>query len=173
MHVPTDVKRTAPSPRRRELTGRTVLLSLVAFFGVVAAANGALVHFALSTFAGVETGNAYKLGLAFQREIAAARTQDTLGWRIDASLRRAASNRTLIDVDAADAAGAPLVGKVLAALLKHPADSRLDHAVELTETARGHYAGVAIATAGQWDLLIDIVEGSERLYRSTSRVTLH
>ena len=43
----------------REVTGRHVLLSLVSFFGVVFAINGALVRAAISTFGGVETASSY------------------------------------------------------------------------------------------------------------------
>jgi nitrogen fixation protein FixH len=47
---------TNRAPRRpRKLTGRHVLLGLVAFFGVVFAVNAVLVRAAISTFGGVET----------------------------------------------------------------------------------------------------------------------
>ena len=45
----------AKQKQARILTGRAVLLWLVAFFGVVFAVNGVLVQAAISTFGGVET----------------------------------------------------------------------------------------------------------------------
>ena len=63
----------ATIPRRpRELTGRAVLLILLAFFGVVIAVNLIMARYAVSTFAGVETESSYKAGLAFTAEHRAA-----------------------------------------------------------------------------------------------------
>ena len=53
-----------------------VLICLVAFFAVVAGVNGIMIRAAVSTFGGVETGNAYQAGLAFAQEIAAVEAQD-------------------------------------------------------------------------------------------------
>ena len=50
-----------------------VLICLVAFFAVVAGVNAVMIRAAVSTFGGVETDSAYQAGLAFAREIAAAR----------------------------------------------------------------------------------------------------
>ena len=55
-----------------ELTGRTVLVWFVAFFGVVFAVNAILVKAATSTFGGVETTSSYKAGQMFEREVARA-----------------------------------------------------------------------------------------------------
>lgn len=46
-------------PKVRPLTGRTVLLCFIAFFGVVFTANFFLVRAALTTFGGVETESSY------------------------------------------------------------------------------------------------------------------
>src|SRR5208337_3330910 len=68
--------------RRRELTGGKVLLWLVAFFGVVFAVNGVLVHAAISTFGGVETLSSYKAGLQFEQEAGLAQRQDAPHWQV-------------------------------------------------------------------------------------------
>ena len=51
----------------REVTGRMVLVCLVAFFAVVAGVNAVMIRAAVSTFGGVETESAYQAGLAFAR----------------------------------------------------------------------------------------------------------
>ena len=43
-----------PKPAR-EVTGTTVLICFVGFFGVVATVNGIMMHAAITTFAGTET----------------------------------------------------------------------------------------------------------------------
>ena len=47
-----------------------------------------MIRAAISTFGGVETGSSYQAGLAFEREIAAARAQDALHWQVKANVRR-------------------------------------------------------------------------------------
>ena len=49
--------------RPRELTGRMVLIWLVAFFAVVAAVNAIMIDAAISTFAGLESDSPYQAGL--------------------------------------------------------------------------------------------------------------
>ena len=63
----------------RQLTGRTVLVWLVAFFGVVFAVNAVMIHAAISTFGGVETASSYKAGLAFEQEVEAGAARRTRG----------------------------------------------------------------------------------------------
>jgi nitrogen fixation protein FixH len=38
--------------------------------------------------------------------------------------------------------------------------------------AAGAFRGQAAARPGQWDLIVDLYRGSQRLFRSQSRVTL-
>src|SRR5262245_38384999 len=75
--------------RRREVTGRTVFVCLVAFFGIVAGVNAVMIRFAVSTFGGVETTSAYQAGLAFRHETSAMKEQDELGWDVVANVARA------------------------------------------------------------------------------------
>ena len=68
------------SRRAREITGRTVLLSLVAFFGVVFAVNGVFFWFASDSWTGLSTEDAYRKGIAFNDQLARADAQKRLGW---------------------------------------------------------------------------------------------
>src|SRR4028119_1468477 len=60
----------------RILTGRMVLYYFIAFFGVVFAMNFFMVRVAISSFSGVETESAYKAGLSFKNDLAAAHAPD-------------------------------------------------------------------------------------------------
>ena len=155
----------------RPLSGRTVLFCLIAFFAVVALANGIMIRAAVTTFGGVETSSSYQAGLAFAREAAAARAQDTLHWQVKAGVQPLAG-RTLVEIDARDAAGRPLPGLQASANLSHPTDRRADQAVTLSEDASGHFRGTAQPIAGQWDVVIELSRDGERLFRSRNRVVL-
>jgi nitrogen fixation protein FixH len=155
----------------RQLTGRFVLVCLIAFFAVISLANGIMIRAAVTTFGGVETASSYQAGLAYARESAAARAQDALHWQVKAAVQPAAG-KTLIDIDARDAEGRPLSGLRATALLSHPTDRRADQAVALNQDASGRFRGSAERIVGQWDLIIELSRGAERVFRSRNRVVL-
>jgi nitrogen fixation protein FixH len=155
----------------RPLTGRVVLLCLIAFFAVVALANGIMIRFAVSSFGGLETASSYQAGLAFAREIEAARAQDERHWQVSAKVLPAA-DATLVEIDARDAAGVRLAGLQASAHLAHPTDRRADQAVDLSEAPAGQFRGTAGALVGQWDLVIELSRDGMRLFRSRNRVVL-
>lgn len=156
----------------RELTGRIVLFWLLGFFGVVFAVNAVLVQAATSTFGGLQTSSSYKAGLMFKQEIESAQRQDALHWRVSGKVVRDARGDAVLDVSARDAKGASLAGLTAEARLAHPADARLDHAFSLNRTGAGAFHGQAQAPPGQWELIVDLYRGNDRLFRSRSRVTL-
>src|SRR5947199_1990757 len=157
---------------RRPLTGRIVLICLVALFGVISLANTILIRAAMVTFSGLETASAYQAGENFKHEAEAARAQQERHWQVRASVHPAA-DKTLIEIDARDAAGLPLAGLTASMQLQHPTDRRADQAVSLSEETSGHFRGAAVPLAGQWDVLIELSRGGERVFRSLNRVVLH
>jgi len=159
--------------RAKEVTGRTVLVWLVAFFGIVALVNGVMIRAAVSTFGGLETESSYQAGLAFAREAADARAQDALHWRVDARLSLLRDGAADLVIEARDAADHPLRGLAAMARLVHPADQRDDHQVALRETGPGEFRGNATAAAGQWDLVLELARDGTRVFRSKNRVLLH
>lgn len=168
MSVILDRKRKPP----RELTGLAVLLCFLGFFGVVFAVNALLVQAATSTFGGLETGSSYKAGLMFAQELAQAEQQEARHWRVDGKLARDRGGGAVLELSARDDRGAPLSGLTAQARLAHPADARLDHAIALDRNGAGAFHGETPAQPGQWELIVDLYRGEERVFRSRSRVTL-
>ena len=161
-----------PKSNPRELTGRHVLLWLVSFFVVVFAANGVLVRAAISTFGGVETTSSYMAGLQFEHEVAVAEQQNALHWRVTGRIARDSAGQTVLDISASDARGKVLAGLSADVRLAHPADERLDRVIDMRPVSGGAFRGEAPAQPGQWDLIIDLYRGDQRLFRSRNRVTL-
>jgi len=162
----------AKQKQARILTGRHVLLWLVAFFGIVFAVNGVLVRAAISTFGGVETLSSYRAGLQFEQEVGLVARQDALHWQVTGKLARDSAGVAVLDVTARDAQGAPLSGLTADARLAHPADDRLDRVIAVRSVAGGVFHGAAEAQPGQWELIVDLYRGDQRVFRSRSRVSL-
>jgi nitrogen fixation protein FixH len=167
----TVTERTQSNRPPREVTGRTVLICLVAFFGLIAAMNAVLIRLAVSTFGGVETENAYQAGLNFSREIAAAETQDALHWQVMATVS-GGPETTVVELVARDANGRPLAGLDASAQLVHPTDRRGDLTVPLDEGATGTFRGQVAAAHGNWTLVIDLLRDGTRVFHSRNRVYL-
>ena len=163
-------KRTERRPR--ELTGRTVLLCLLAFFAVVAAVNVIMMTAAVTTFSGIETANSYQAGVTFAREEAAAEAQESRHWKVNSSLRPQTNNLTQVELSAQDRAGQPLAGLEATVSLIHPNDRRRDRPVSMRADAPGRFSGVVAPTPGQWDLVIELTRDGERLFRSKERIIL-
>jgi nitrogen fixation protein FixH len=160
-----------PDPTEFRVTGRMVLIGFIAFFGVVAGVNAAMIHAAISTFGGVETESSYRAGLAFAREAATVEAQDARHWTVTAKAA-VEDNATVVDVTARDASGQPITNLAATASLVHPTDRRADHAVPLVSNGAGRFRGTTAASAGQWDLVIELSRDDERLFRSKNRVWL-
>ena len=157
----------------KPLSGRTVLLWLLAFFGVVIAMNIVMMTLAIQTLPGTEVDNAYRAGLAYNGEIGAAQAQNARGWKVGAELVRDADAHAAIRIEARDKSGAPLAGLAMSARLMRPIDSRADRVFALTEREAGIYHGAAVdVPAGQWNLVIEADRGGSRLFLSHNRVVL-
>jgi nitrogen fixation protein FixH len=161
-----------PGRQPRELTGRTVLFALVAFFAVVTAVNAVMMFAAVKTFSGVETVNAYQAGVSFAREEAAAEAQQSRHWKVAALLRPQSGGPTRIELSACDRADQPLSGLEAAVTLVHPNDARLDRPVTMQLASPGRFVGDVVPAPGQWDLVIELSRGGERLFRSRERIVL-
>jgi nitrogen fixation protein FixH len=153
----------------RELTGRHVLIALVAFFGLVILVNVAMVRAAISTFGGLDTPSSYEAGLEFKAEEARAAAQTARDWTVTASLIPSGVERVL-SVDVRDARGSAVSAISVNARLMHPVDERHDLAIALREIAPGSFRGGAAVPAGLWRLELTVVRDGVRLFRSENRV---
>lgn len=169
----TDASISPDVPGGYRLTGRHVLIWLLTFFGVVFAVNFTMMHYALSTFSGMEDDSPYKNGLAYNTDIDAGRRQNERHWSVDAGIDRQAGGMTRITVTAADEKGAPLSGLAGTLRLERPADRRFDHATPLEVAGTGRYvADLGAVDVGQWDVVLELDRGGEKLFQSRNRVIL-
>ena len=154
----------------RPITGRIVLLYFVSFFGIIFAMNFYMVRVAISSFSGVETESAYKAGLSFKNDIAAAQAQDARHWSVEATIQRGDDGGIVIT--ARDARGQALAGLAPEIRLTHPTDKRRDLPLEFVESMPGRFKSLSPMPEGRWDLVIELKREGETVFRSKSRISL-
>ena len=163
--------RPRPDGGERQLTGRTVLIALVGFFGFVALVNIVMVGAAISTFGGVDTPSSYRAGLAHGAEARQAAAQEARAWTVAVRIRPTAEGASFA-FDVRDATDRPVTGTEVAARLAHPVDQRRDIAIVVSETGPGAYSGRVAADPGRWILDLEIGRDGERRFRSRNRVMI-
>ncbi len=138
-----------PQPGTRmvkEITGRHVLVLMLAFFGVIIATDAYLVYKAVSTFGGIETKDAYRKGVSYNERIANERTQEALGWTKEVRLEK---DELRIAVRDKDHKG--VEGLQISALFGRPATNTEDRTLALTQIGSGEYmATVGDIAPGNW-----------------------
>ena len=118
----------------RKIDGRHVLAMFIAFFAVMMAANGVFVYFALSTFGGLQTEDAYRKGLGYNATLGEATAQASLGWQPALSLDAATGTLTL---KVADTAGKPVTGLKVTGMLMRPVTNTSDRRLDSFEEQAG------------------------------------
>lgn len=150
---------------------------------VVIAVNIVMITYAIGTFPGLETDDAYRKGLAYNQTLAAARVQEARGWHVDvryapagtaaaagAAAAAADAHEGELVVTVVDKAGQPLYGLDVTAALVRPTREGFDRSLALEPGAAGEYRGEAILPlAGQWDVRVSVRRGSED-FQATRRI---
>jgi len=158
--------------KEMKVSGRMVLVTLVAFFLVVAAVNAVMATLAIRTFGGLESDNAYKAGLEFSRELNAAREQQARNIAVDISSERLASGKTRFKLTVANLDRATAADLRASIEFRHPADRKHDHSVVLSRSADGSYVGETQIEAGQWNARLSLDHNGERVFRSVNRLVV-
>ena len=132
--------------RRASLSGRSVLVILITFFGVIFAANGVLVYSALATFSGSDGEDTYRRGVNYNDTLAEAERQRQLGWTARLQLSPSGLSMLLLDRNLQ-----PVERRRISGSLGRPSADRWDRQIVLQETAPGHYlAPLDRLQGGSW-----------------------
>ncbi len=129
------------------ITGWHVLGALCAFFAVIITVNAIFLSYALDTFSGIETRDAYRQGLAYNERISADRAAAHRGWSGTVGLSDAGTPHVVLRrLD-----GEPLTGMVVTGKIGRPSTDRFDRPVTFTERSSGVYEAVDVTLApGNW-----------------------
>lgn len=158
------------------LTGRHVLYTFIAFFGIVFAVNGVFLYSALKTNTGVVANEPYRKGLAYNERIAADEMQKALGWTDEASLNGPSGGSNGISVVMKGADGMPVSGLIMEAALGRPSTTAGERKLKLAEVSPGVYAATAAQLEpGTWLFALEARRtgnAEEPVYRARRRLWL-
>lgn len=161
-----------PQPEKQGLTGRHVLIGMIAFFAVIGAVNAVMIYLAINTMPGTQVKSAYEASQGFNRGLDAIAAQDKLGWQVDVATTGLHSGAPL-NVHVRDRNGEAMAGLEVRVRVERPTDARLDRKLTLVETGGGRYsAALPELVAGQWTLIIEIFRGDTRRFVSERRIVL-
>lgn len=149
----------------REFTGRKMLATVVAFFGVVIGVNLYMATQAVSTFPGLEVSSSYADSQDFNIRRDA---QEALGWDASVSVDVEAGILTLGFVDRD---GALVVPAEFQALLTRPTNRTEDQILDLTPGSVAYTAPVDISP-GRWRLRLTAIAQDGTDYRRNITFTL-
>lgn len=135
------------------LTGKHVLLMVIAFFGVMIVANVAFISAALRSFPGVTDEHAYQRGLEYNEKLSARASQASLGWAAEVTEVTRDEETGVIALRMTDASSQPISGLEITAGLRRPADDAQDQSLVFAYRSDGYYeTRVAAFAPGVWDL---------------------
>lgn len=142
-------------------TGRKMLITMLAFFGVIIAVNLVMAYLAVKNFRGVLVDSGYVASQDFNADTARLAEQAARGWKIEASAVGGAPMLAFRHPD-----GAPITGLSLTVRALRSTDQRADRSLTLVETGPGLYAANERLNPGMWKLAF-IAEGEGPRYAST------
>lgn len=135
-------------------TGRHMAFTIVGFFLVVIAVNIFMARMATSTFGGVVVENSYVASQHYNRWLARARAQESLGW--DATASRLPDGRVALTL-----IGVPQ-GPVTATLIaRHPLGRLPERRLVMTGHGSGTLASAEALPAGRWRLRIELAAAGQ------------
>ncbi len=127
------------------------------FFAVMFVANGTMVYYAVTTFSGVETNNAYRRGLQYNKKLEAAAVQRALGWTAALEVEQRPPLAARITLDLSDRDDRALDGANVAVTFIRPTHEGSDFAATLSSAGAGRYRmDASFPLPGQWDVRLDI-----------------
>lgn len=141
-----------------EITGRKVLVIVLAFFGVIIAVNLTLAWQAVSTFPGLEVENSYVASQTWDAERAA---QKALGWTLASEYDREAG---LLQLDFTDAQGLIAPVAELKVLVGRPTEAKDDVWPVFTQSG-GRFTTPLKLGPGKWMLKVEAKAPDGTLFR--------
>lgn len=161
---------TLPSATR-PITGKMVLIWIVAFFTVIIAVNLTFVYFALDSWPGLTTQKAYEEGVAYNKTLESAARQDAMGWRSHVALGPSTPKGTCMLTLTMTGPDGPLAGLTAQVRLTRPLGEGLTVDARLAEDRPGLYAALLrLPALGRWQVEVTARAPDGRSFRMVHEI---
>lgn len=140
----------------KEFTGRKMLMTMVAFFGVIIAVNVYMAYSAVHTFPGLEVENSYVASQEFNERAAAQRA---LGWSVNFTRN---GNDLILNLQDRD--GNEVLPASISAVLGRPTYAGDDINLDFRLVGNAYHAHADLAP-GPWRLFLDAVAQDGTRYK--------
>ncbi|MER9520873.1 FixH family protein [Mesorhizobium sp. M0614] len=158
---------SARTQKNREFTGRHMLFTILAFFGVVIAVNLTMATLANTSWTGLVVENTYVASQQFNRKAEEGRAQAALGWTGKLTIASGEVRYGLID-----AAGKPVPLHGVKVLFRHPAYEKEDESIKLVLASGQEFAAQHLPKDGVWIVEVDADAGLKEPYRDVRRIVI-
>lgn len=138
----------------KPLTGWHVLAMLVAFFGVIIGVNLTMAWFANTTWSGLVVANGYVASQSYDKDLARARAQEALGWKVGFSFGEDRLRLTFEDKDGRKIDSLAITGE-----LERTVTDKEDQKLTFSPMGSGVYSAPATLSAGVWEVVV-VAEGN-------------
>lgn len=136
-----------------------------AFFGVIILVNICYIYVAKKTWRGVTTENSYQKGLTYNDTLKQVEKQKELGWQVQIKPSSTGQNKLELVINVLDNKQSPIKDAVIYINFKRPTQEGFDFAMSPTSNIDGiNKFSVVFPFKGQWDAMISISKGKDKLY---------
>lgn len=154
----------------KKFTGKHALIWIVSFFLVIFTANAIMATIAIGTWGGLETDNAYRKGIFYNNEIAAAEEQKASGWQISLSHTPTSLMGDRLDVSVTWPKD-DLPPATVSALITRAVTNAYDQEITLTRTGNNIYtAPLSLPFKGQWHVNILVKRTKDTIYQFKDKI---
>lgn len=167
---------TSPSPEPlkkftgKEFTGKKALFWFIGFFLVIFLVNGIMTYIALGTWGGLDTTDAYRKGLHYNENIAAAEAQHKSGWKIHLSHSPLTIQQDRIDVMITHPKQ-DLPPARVSVQISRAVTNAYDQELILTKAEDNLYTGpITLPEAGQWNLQVLVKRAEGPIYQLKEKI---
>jgi Predicted integral membrane protein linked to a cation pump len=173
MTMSTDAGNRRLPPRRiGRQPGWYIPWIFVGGFAVVIAVNAIMVHYAVSSWTGVQTEQHFIKGIKYNQDLAGARAQEERGWKVETEFTSTEPQKGLVALTLHDKYGNLLKDAKVAVKFIRPTSEGHDVALDLPYLGEGRYsAPVALPMPGLWDLRVEIQHATGD-YQDEKRITV-
>lgn len=161
---------SSPEKPIKEFTGKKAFMWIAGFFLIIFIVNAIMATIAVGTWGGLETKDAYRKGLYYNDEIAAAESQKKSGWKMSLKHSPNSLKRDRLDVEIIWPV-ADLPPANVAAHISRAVTDAYDKKIILTKTGNNIYtAPLSLPQAGQWNVTILVKRADGPIYQLREKI---